>query len=367
MDLLFNFPNLSLLLIQTMSKLATTALSILDLAPVRRDKSPADALHKSLDLAQHGEKLGYKRFWLAEHHNMPGIASAATSVLIGYVAAGTSTIRVGSGGIMLPNHAPLVIAEQFGTLETLYPGRIDLGLGRAPGTDRATAHALRRGLDSSGHDFPELLAELQRYLGPATADQRVKAYPGSGLEVPIWLLGSSDFSARLAAEEGLPFAFASHFAPEELLVAIKLYRSRFKPSKTLQKPYVMIGVPLVAADSDDEAKRLATTPMQRGLSLIRGENMQLKPPVSIEQMENLWSAGEKQAVLNRMAVAIIGGAETVKANLERLLEVTAADELIFVSDLYEHEDRLRSFEIVAQIKDESMRLEHLEKGNLLVK
>lgn len=349
-----------------MSKLSNTAISILDLAPVRADTTPADALQKSLALAQHGERLGYKRFWLAEHHNMPGIASAATSVLIGYVAAGTSKIRVGSGGIMLPNHAPLVIAEQFGTLETLYPGRIDLGLGRAPGTDRATAHALRRGLDSSGHDFPELLAELQRYLGPATADQKVKAYPGSGLEVPIWLLGSSDFSARLAAEEGLPFAFASHFAPEELLVAIKLYRSRFKPSKALQKPHVMIGVPLVAADTDELASYLATTPMQRGLSLIRGENMQLKPPVTLEQMETLWSANEKQAVSNRMAIAIIGGVDTVKAKLERLLEVTAADELMFVSDLYEQQDRLRSFEIVAQIKNEAACLGLEQNGNLLV-
>lgn len=348
-----------------MSKLSNTAISILDLAPVRADKTPADALQKSLALAQHGEKLGYNRFWLAEHHNMPGIASAATSVLIGYVAAGTSKIRVGSGGIMLPNHAPLVIAEQFGTLETLYPGRIDLGLGRAPGTDRATSHALRRGLDSGGHDFPELLAELQRYLGPATADQKVKAYPGSGLEVPIWLLGSSDFSARLAAEEGLPFAFASHFAPEELLVAIKLYRNRFKPSKALLKPHVMIGVPLVAADTDELASNLATTPLQRGLSLIRGENMQLKPPVTLEQMETLWSANEKQAVSNRMAIAIIGGVETVKTKLERLLEVTAADELMFVSDLYEQQDRLRSFEIVAQIKNEAcLGLE--QNGNLLV-
>ncbi|CAN5584881.1 LLM class flavin-dependent oxidoreductase [soil metagenome] len=350
-----------------MSKLADTAISILDLAPVRADKTPADAMHNSLALAQHGEKLGYKRFWLAEHHNMPGIASAATAVLIGYVAGGTSTIRVGSGGIMLPNHAPLVIAEQFGTLEALYPSRIDLGLGRAPGTDRATAHALRRGLDASGHDFPELLAELQRYLGPPTYDQKVKAYPGSGLEVPIWLLGSSDFSARLAAHEGLPFAFASHFAPEELLLAIKLYRSKFRPSKTLQEPYVMIGVPLVAADTDELANNLATTPMQRGLSLIRGENMQLKPPVPVEQMDNIWSAREKQAVLSRMAIAIIGGAKTVASKLERLLEVTEADELIFVCDLYEQQDRLRSFEIVAEIKADSARLNTPQIGNLLVK
>jgi len=333
-----------------MSKLINTAYSILDLAPVRADKTPGDAMRASLDLAQHTELWGYKRFWLAEHHNMPGIASAATSVLIGYIAGGTTTIRVGSGGIMLPNHAPLVIAEQFGTLESLYPGRIDLGLGRAPGTSTATAYALRRHLESSGHDFPELLAELQRYLGPPTTDQKVKAYPGSNMNVPIWLLGSSDFSARLAAEEGLPFAFASHFAPEELLPALKLYRSRFKPSKVLAAPYVMVGVPLVAADDDVRADFLSTTPMQRGLSLIRGESMQLRPPV--DNMDNLWSYNEKAAVQSRMAVAIVGGAERIKKRLELLQEATAADEFMFVSDLYEPADRLRSFEIAALVMRE---------------
>ncbi|MBC7999706.1 MAG: LLM class flavin-dependent oxidoreductase [Leptolyngbya sp.] len=330
-----------------MANLSNTAFSVLDLAPVRAGKTPADALRSSLDLAQHVEKWGYKRFWLAEHHNMSGIASAATSVLIGYIAGGTSTIRVGSGGIMLPNHAPLVIAEQFGTLESLYPGRIDLGLGRAPGTDRATSYALRGGLDNRGIEFPELLAELQRYLGPATPGQRVKAYPGSGLNVPIWLLGSSDFSAKLAAEEGLPFAFASHFAPEELLRSLELYRTRFRPSATLRKPYAIVGVPLVAADTDDHAKFLATTPLQRGLSLIRGESMQLKPPV--KNMDQLWSVQEKAAVESRMAVATIGGAETVRERLERLKDVTQADEFIFVSDLYDHKDRLRSFEIAANV------------------
>lgn len=330
-----------------MANLSNTAFSVLDLAPVRAGKTPADALRSSLDLAQHVEKWGYKRFWLAEHHNMSGIASAATSVLIGYIAGGTSTIRVGSGGIMLPNHAPLVIAEQFGTLESLYPGRIDLGLGRAPGTDRATSYALRGGLDNRGIEFPELLAELQRYLGPATPGQRVKAYPGSGLNVPIWLLGSSDFSAKLAAEEGLPFAFASHFAPEELLRSLELYRNRFRPSVFLGKPYAIVGVPLVAADTDDQAKFLATTPLQRGLSLIRGESMQLKPPV--KNMDQLWSVQEKAAVESRMAVATIGGADTVREKLEKLKAVTQADEFIFVSDLYDHEDRLRSFEIAANV------------------
>ncbi len=330
-----------------MPNLASTAYSILDLVPVRDDKTPADAMQNSLDLARKAEGWRYTRFWLAEHHNMPGIASAATAVLIGYIAAGTTNIRVGSGGIMLPNHAPLVIAEQFGTLETLYPGRIDLGLGRAPGTSPATSYALRRHLETRGHDFPELLAELQRYLGPPTDDQKVRAYPGSGLNVPIWLLGSSDFSARLAADLGLPFAFASHFAPEELMPALKIYRQRFKPSDVLDKPYTIVGVPLVAAESDEKAQSLATTPMQRGLNLIRGQNMKLRPPV--ENMDLLWSVYEKAAVQSRMAVAIVGGAASIRERLERLQEITQADEFIFVSDLYEHEDRLRSYEIAAQV------------------
>jgi len=240
-----------------MTELSQTAFSILDLVPVRSGETPADAFGNSLDLARHAESLGYKRFWLAEHHNIPGIASAATSVLIGYIAGGTSSIRVGSGGIMLPNHAPLVIAEQFGTLESLYPERIDLGLGRAPGTDPATARAVRRNLDSNALDFPELLAELQQYLAEPTAGQRVRAYPGVGLHVPIWLLGSSDYSAKMAAAMGLPFSFASHFAPEQLLEALEVYRARFRPSKHLSKPYAIVGVPLVAAQTDDRAEYLA--------------------------------------------------------------------------------------------------------------
>ena len=334
-----------------MTDLCKTAFSVLDLAPVRLGETPAKAMHNSLDLARHVENWGFKRFWLAEHHNLPGIASAATSVLIGYIAGGTSTIRVGSGGIMLPNHAPLIIAEQFGTLESLYPGRIDLGLGRAPGTDPPTARALRRNLESSSVDFPDLVTELQQYLADPTADQRVRAYPGAGLKVPIWLLGSSDFSARMAAALGLPFAFASHFAPEELLHALEIYRSRFKPSAALAKPYAIVGVPLVAADTDERAKYLATTPYQRGLSLIRGQNMQLKPPV--EDMDTLWSPEEKLAVQSRMAVAIIGGAALIKERLKLLQEATRADEFMFVSDLYEHVDRLRSFEIVANVMSKS--------------
>jgi luciferase family oxidoreductase group 1 len=335
--------------VEPMSKLSDVALSVLDLAPVAAGKTPADAFHNTLDLAQHVERLGYKRFWLAEHHNMPGIASTATSVLIGYVAAGTSFIRVGSGGVMLPNHAPLMIAEQFGTLDALYPGRIDLGLGRAPGTDANTSYALRRGLNSDGRDFPELLAELQRYLGPPNASQRVRAYPGTNSNIPIWLLGSSDFSARLAAELGLPFAFASHFAPEELHAAISIYRKRFQPSAQLEKPYVVVGVPVIAAESDQEAIRLASTSMQKFLALIRGKPIQGQPPV--DNMDDIWTLYEKEAVMSRLAIAAIGSAETVQGKLAQLLDATDADELMVVSDFYHHQDRLRSYEILAGLQN----------------
>jgi len=331
-----------------MPTLANTAISILDLAPVATGSTPAQAFRNSLILAQHAERWGYTRYWLAEHHNMPGIASTATSVLIGYIAAGTSTIRVGSGGVMLPNHAPLIIAEQFGTLESLYPGRIDLGLGRAPGTDAATSYALRRGLTSAGHDFPELLAELQRYLAPPTSSQRVRAYPGTGLNIPIWLLGSSTFSARLAAELGLPFAFASHFAPDELFEAIAVYRNRFRPSNQLQQPYVAIGVPVIAAETDRLANKLSTTTMQKFLGLIRGQPIQGKPPV--ENMDAIWTVPEKAAVMSRLQIAVIGSPSTVKDGLSQLLKATKADELIVVSDLFHHEDRLRSYEILADLK-----------------
>lgn len=334
-----------------MSKLSDIALSVLDLAPVASGKTAADSFKNTLELAKNAERWGYNRYWLAEHHNLPGIASSATSVLIGFVAANTSTIRVGSGGIMLPNHAPLVIAEQFGTLESLYPGRIDLGLGRAPGTDSITSYALRRGLSSDGHDFPELLAELQRYLGQPGPDDRVRAYPGVGLQIPIWLLGSSTFSARLAADLGLPFAFASHFAPDELDQALKIYRSKFNPSELLQKPYVMVGVPVIAAETDALASRLASTTFQKFLGLVRREPVQSKPPV--DNMDLLWNAYEKDAVLSRMAIAAIGGPETVERSLQKTLDRTNADELIVVSDFYDFKDRLNSYEILSSIWHDS--------------
>ena len=321
--------------------------SVLDLAPVKSDGNIAESFRNTLDLARHAERWGYTRFWLAEHHNMPGIASAATSVLIGYVAGGTSTLRVGSGGIMLPNHAPLVIAEHFGTLATLYPGRIDLGLGRAPGTDGLTARALRRGLNSTEDDFPRQVAELLAYLEPAMPGQKLQAIPGAGTKVPVWLLGSSTYSAELAALLGLPFAFASHFAPELLLPALQIYRSTFKPSHAFAKPYVMAGVPLIAADTDAQAIRLATSPALRFLKLIRGQPIFTPPPVST--MDGLWSDEEKWAVESKLRVAIVGSPETIQQKLAVFLAETQADELIFTSDIYDHSARLRSFEIAASV------------------
>ncbi|WP_079204137.1 LLM class flavin-dependent oxidoreductase [Pseudomonas sp. CC6-YY-74] len=331
-----------------MSALAQTKISTLDLAPIRDDGGPEQALHNSLALARHVERLGFTRFWVAEHHNMDGIASSATAVLLGYLAAGTSTLRVGSGGVMLPNHAPLVIAEQFGTLATLYPGRIDLGLGRAPGADQFTAHALRRERSGSADDFPRDVEELQAYLGPRTPQQRVIAMPGTGTQVPIWLLGSSLFSAQLAGEKGLPYAFASHFAPRYMHEAIRVYRSHFKPSAVLDQPYVMLGVPLIAADSDEQAEYLATSAYQRILALIRGHSLVQKPPV--KSMQGLWLPHEKEAVASFFGMAVVGGPEKVRARLEVLLEQTGADELIFTCDLYDFADRLRAFEILAQVR-----------------
>ncbi len=331
-----------------MNRFEKTPISVLDLAPVAMGKTPADAFRNTLALAQQAEKMGYNRFWVAEHHNLSGVASSATSVLIGYVAAGTAKIRVGSGGVMLPNHAPLLIAEQFGTLESIYPGRIDLGLGRAPGTDHVTSFALRRGLDTNGNDFPELLAELQRYFEPSFPGQRVHAYPGVGLDIPIWLLGSSTFSARLAADLGLPFSFASHFAPEEMESALKVYRSKFTPSAHLKEPYVMIGVQVIAADSDQKAERLATSTMQKFLNLIRGQRTNTLPPV--DSMDSIWTETERAAVISRLALAVIGGPQKVKSKLEELLASTQADELMIVSDFYDFSDRLRSYEIVADMK-----------------
>ncbi len=305
----------------------------------------ADAFHNTLDLAQHAEKWGYKRFWLAEHHNIPGVACSATSVLIGYVAAGTSTIRVGSGGIMLPNHAPLVIAEQFGTLETLNPGRIDLGLGRAPGGDYAVMRALRRGLGANSDDFPELLEELCTFLAPAKPGQTVSAIPGVNTKLPIWLLGSSDFSARLAAKLGLPFAFAGHFQPDGMVEALEIYRRNFRPSDVLDRPYSMAGVPIMVAETDEHARYLATTPQQMFLNLIRGNPGPLVPPV--DHME--WNALERAAVQAKFRAAIFGSAETVREGLEKFLEETQVDELMVVSIPFEHADRLRSYELLAEL------------------
>lgn len=332
-----------------MSVLNNIPFSVLDLAPVIKGGSVEGALRNSLSLAQHVEKLGYQRFWLAEHHNMRGIASAATSVVIGYVAGGTSKIRVGAGGIMLPNHAPLVIAEQFGTLESLYPGRIDLGLGRAPGSDQRTAHALRRTLHTDGDDFPELLEELRFFFGEPVENQRVRAVPGAGLNIPIWLLGSSGFSARLAGELGLPFAFAGHFAPEYTLPALELYRSSFIPSETSEKPYAMLAINVVAAETDEEAWRLATSQFQSFLNLIRGVPGELRPPV--ENMDGLWDEREKAAVESKLGGSIIGSAATVKANLENILKATNADELMINAMIYDHRARLRSYEIVAEVRE----------------
>ncbi|WP_282339371.1 MULTISPECIES: LLM class flavin-dependent oxidoreductase [Pseudomonas] len=330
-----------------MSRLANTRISTLDLVPIRDDGNAAQALRNSLSLARHVEKLGFTRFWVAEHHNMDGIASSATAVLLGYLAGGTSSIRVGAGGIMLPNHAPLVIAEQFGTLEALYPGRIDLGLGRAPGADQFTAHALRRDRMGSADDFPRDVEELERLLGPRQPNQRVVAMPGADSNLPIWLLGSSLFSAQLAAAKGLPYAFASHFAPRYVHEAIRLYRENFRPSAVLDKPYVMLGVPLIAADDDEQAEFLATTAFQRILALLRGESLVLRPPV--ESMHGRWLPHEQDAVGNFFGMAVIGGPEKVRARLEILLEQTQADELIFTCDLYEHASRLRSYEILGQL------------------
>ena len=329
-----------------MKRLSDIKFSTLDLVPVRENGSAAQSLRNSLDLAQHVEKFGYNRFWVAEHHNMDGIASSATSVLIGYLAGGTSTIRVGSGGVMLPNHAPLVIAEQFGTLESLYPGRIDLGLGRAPGSDQMTARA-RRERSGSADDFPQDVAELMRYLGPRTPDQRIIAMPGTGTNVPVWLLGSSLFSAQLAGELGLPYAFASHFAPRLMHEAIRVYRNHFKPSAVLDKPYVMLGVPLVAADTDEQAEYLATSVYQRILALMRGQSLVQRAPVAT--MDGLWLPHEKEAVMSFLGLAMVGSPQKIKAKLDVLVEQTQADELIFTCDLYEHADRIHSYELLSQV------------------
>jgi len=326
------------------------AVSVLDLVSMNPGEPAGGAIARSVDLARHVERLGYQRYWLAEHHNIAGLACSATSVLIGHIAAATSTIRVGSGGIMLPNHAPLVVAEQFGTLDALYPGRIDLGLGRAPGGDFFTMHALRRDNQQTGDDFPALLDELRTYLAPAKPGQRVRAIPGQGSNVPITLLGSSDFSAQLAASLGLPFAFAAHFAPEFLQTAARLYRDRFQPSDVLRKPYFMVGVPVIAAETDAEARRLFTTPQQRFLRLVRNQAVELLPPV--DSMDDLWNERERAAVNSRLRQAVVGSNATVRAGFERLVSETGAEELIVVTDTYDHADRLDSYARVAQVARE---------------
>jgi luciferase family oxidoreductase group 1 len=320
--------------------------SVLDLSPIVEGGSAAQAFRNTLDLAQHAERWGYHRYWLAEHHNMPGIASAATSVVIGHVAGGTKTIRVGSGGVMLPNHSPLVIAEQFGTLESLYPGRIDLGLGRAPGTDPRTTLALRRDRTSADESFPRDVAELQRYFMPVVPGQAVRAVPGAGLRVPIWLLGSSLFSAQLAAALGLPFAFASHFAPDYLLAALSEYRNGFQPSEALATPYAMVGVSVVAAETDREAARLSTSLQQQIVNLRRGVPGRLQPPV--DSMEGRWSPAEQAGIEHMLAYAAVGGPDTVRQRLTALVDMTNADELIIASQIFDHQARLRSYEITME-------------------
>lgn len=321
-------------------------LSILDLAFVPAGFTPATALRNSLDLAQHAEQWGYRRFWLAEHHNMIGIASAATAVVIGYIAAGTRTIRVGAGGVMLPNHAPLLIAEQFGTLETLYPGRIDLGLGRAPGTDPPTIRALRRSLHSA-ESFPQDVVELQAFFGPVQPGQAVQAVPGAGLEVPLWILGSSLYGAQLAAMLGLPYAFASHFAPDDLRQALAVYRDKFQPSERLERPHVMVAANVCAADTDDDARRLFTTMQQSFANLLRGARGQMPPPIA--DIEAYWTPLEKAQASRMLACSFVGSPGNVCRELEAFAAETGADEVIVASAIYEHDARLRSYELIAEV------------------
>ena len=325
--------------------LSQVSVSVLDLATIVEGDTPADAFRKSLALAQHAEALGYTRYWFAEHHNMESVASSATSVLVGYVAGGTRVIRVGSGGVMLPNHAPLIIAEQFGTLASLYPDRIDLGIGRAPGTDQLTSRALRRTLQGSVDDFPNDVIEVLNYVGPRDPQARVRAIPGEGTNVPVWLLGSSTYSAQLAALLGLPFAFASHFAPAYLQEALTIYRTQFKPSKFLKEPYALACVNVIAAGSDAEAQHLATSFYVLFLGLIRNNRRPLQPPVA--SMENLWSEPEKAAVQQMMQYSFIGSAATVENKLQAFLNETGVDEIMIASHIYDAAAKLRSYELIA--------------------
>ena len=319
--------------------------SILDLVPIVQGSNARNAFNDSIKLAQHAEKWGYYRYWIAEHHSMPGIASAATSIVMSYVASATKTIRIGSGGVMLPNHSPLVIAEQFGTLEAMFPNRIDLGLGRAPRTNPATAKALRRTLD--GDEFPVLLEELRYFLSSETEGKQVRAIPGEGQDIPIWLLGSSDFSAILAGRLGLPFGFASHFSPMNTLPALKIYRDSFVASEVLKKPHTMVAVNIFAANTKEKAQKIATSSQQQFLSLIRNTPGQMPPPV--DNMDLIWNEREKMAVMSQLSNTIIGTYEEVKASMERLISSTGADEIIINTATYDIEDRLRSYEIISKI------------------
>ncbi len=321
-------------------------LSILDLAPIVEGATAADALRNSLDLARHAERLGYTRYWVAEHHNMKGIASAATSVVIGHLAGGTSKIRVGAGGIMLPNHSPLVIAEQFGTLEALYPGRIDLGLGRAPGTDQLTVRALRRDF-ASAEEFPQDVLELQALLGPVEEGQRIVAVPGADSRVPLWILGSSLYGAQLAAMLGLPYAFASHFAPNDLLPALSAYRGGFQPSAQQGKPYAMAGIHVYAADTDAGAKRLFTSAQQQLTNMVRNRRGKLQPP--IDDIDSYWTPPEKAQASAMLKYALAGSRETIRRGLEDFVAATGVEELMVVSAIYDHAARTRSYEILAEV------------------
>ncbi|HEY9560993.1 MAG TPA: LLM class flavin-dependent oxidoreductase [Anseongella sp.] len=326
---------------------ALIPFSVLDLAVVTEGSTPADAFRHSLDLAREAEQVGYKRFWMAEHHNMANVASSATSVLLGYIAGGTSSIRVGSGGIMLPNHTPLVIAEQFGTLATLYPGRIDLGLGRAPGTDQATALAIRRERFHASDSFPADIRELQTYLSDDNSSARVRAFPGEGTQIPIWILGSSTFSALLAADYGLPYAFASHFAPREFLRAIQLYRENFKPSEYLQEPYVMSCINVVAAPTNEEAEFLSSSMKLMFRGIVTGSRRPLQPPV--ENIDDIWTDMEREAVHQMLSVSFIGGPERLRQSIGDFLAQTGVNEVIVSSTLYDHQARLRSYRLFAAI------------------
>ena len=324
-------------------------LSVLDLSPITAGGTAAQSLRNTLELAQHAERWGYRRYWLAEHHGMPGIASAATAVVIGHVAAGTTTIRVGSGGVMLPNHAPLVIAEQFGTLEALFPGRVDLGIGRAPGSDQITARALRRNLASDVDQFPHDVLELMAYFAPAEPGQTVRAIPGEGLRVPIWILGSSLYGAQLAAALGLPFAFASHFAPAQMMRAIEIYRARFQPSEQLERPYVMLGCNVFAANSDDEARLLATSMQQAFVNLRSGRPSTLPPPLA--DYESQLAPDARAMLAEVLSCSAIGAPSTVRDALRAFIARTEADELMITAHIFAHAARLRSFEIAAQVRD----------------